>query len=51
MSIDRVVANASPIIVFYKSNLVHVIEQLCTEFVVPDAVWQEITEAGLWLSE
>ena len=46
MPVDRVVTNASPLIVLCKSGHDHLIEQLWEEVIVPDAVWREVVAAG-----
>jgi len=40
MPIDRVVCNASPLIVLLKCGYGHLLERLWDEVVVPTAVWQ-----------
>lgn len=44
--INRVIINASPLIVLFKSQQVELLPQLFTEILVPSAVWNEITAAG-----
>lgn len=44
--IDRVIINASPLIVLFKSQQAELLPQLFTEILVPAAVWNEITAAG-----
>ena len=43
MPIDRVVINASPLIVLFKSNQADLLPKLFNEILVPQAVWQEVT--------
>lgn len=42
----RVVTNASPLIVLCKGGFANLFPQVCTEVLVPDAVWQEVTLGG-----
>ncbi len=42
MPIERVVINASPLIVLFKSQLADLLPQLFTEILVPKAVWDEV---------
>ena len=44
--IKRVIVNASPLIVLFKSQQAELLPQLFEEILVPDAVWEEITAAG-----
>ena len=46
MTIEKVVVNASPLILLSKINLTDLLPRLFTEVVVPDAVWQEIARGG-----
>ncbi len=46
MLIKRVLVNASPLIVLFKSQQAELLPQLFEEILVPDAVWEEITAAG-----
>jgi predicted nucleic acid-binding protein len=46
MSVDKVVINASPLIILFKSGLADLLPQLFTEIVVPEAVWREVTSGG-----
>jgi len=46
MPIDLLVVNASPLITLFRSGLAEILPALCPGIVVPNAVWQEITEAG-----
>ena len=46
MPVERVVINASPLIVLFRSNLEKMLPQLFKEIVVPDAVWHEIVDGG-----
>ncbi|MBE9158660.1 DUF3368 domain-containing protein [Nodosilinea sp. LEGE 06152] len=43
MPVDRVVVNASPLIVLFKSEQADLLPQLFSEILVPQAVWQEVT--------
>ncbi|TVQ13916.1 MAG: DUF3368 domain-containing protein [Leptolyngbya sp. DLM2.Bin27] len=43
MSVDRVVVNASPLIVLFKSGQADLLPQLFSEILIPQAVWQEVT--------
>lgn len=43
MPIDRVVVNASPLIVLFNSNQADLLPQLFNEIYVPQAVWEEVT--------
>jgi predicted nucleic acid-binding protein len=42
MQIDKVVINASPLILLFKSGLADLLPQMFSEIVVPDAVWNEV---------
>lgn len=42
MPIEKVVVNASPLILLFKSDLESILPQLFSEIVVPEAVWDEI---------
>lgn len=44
--INRVIINASPLIVLFKSQQSELLPQLFTEILVPEAVWDEILAAG-----
>lgn len=44
--INRVIINSSPLIVLFKSQQAELLSQLFTEILVPEGVWNEITEAG-----
>ncbi|MBF0193970.1 MAG: hypothetical protein HQL71_05405 [Magnetococcales bacterium] len=46
MSINRVVINASPIISLFRSNQEHLLPLLFQEILIPNAVWQEVTQTG-----
>jgi predicted nucleic acid-binding protein len=45
MPLERVVVNASPLIVLFKSGQAKLLPQLFGEILVPQAVWNEITAA------
>ncbi len=42
MPVDKVVLNASPLILLCNSELAFILPKLFAEIVVPEAVWQEI---------
>lgn len=46
MKIERVVVNASPLIVLCKGNLAHLFPQLFVEVLVPATVWEEVMAGG-----
>ena len=46
MKIDRVVINASPLIILFKSQLAHLLPDLFEEILVPTAVWNEVAAEG-----
>ena len=46
MTIEKVVVNASPLILLSKINLADLLTRLFTEVVIPGAVWQEIARGG-----
>jgi predicted nucleic acid-binding protein len=46
VKIDRIVVNASPLIVLFKAGLSELLPQLFTEIMVPSAVWNEILAGG-----
>ena len=46
MPVDRVVINASPLIILFRSNLEKLLPQLFKEIVVPGSVWREIVDGG-----
>ncbi len=41
MKIDRVVINASPLIILFKSQLAHLLPDLFEEILTPIAVWDK----------
>ncbi|MBE9110369.1 DUF3368 domain-containing protein [Nodosilinea sp. LEGE 07298] len=43
MSLERVVVNASPLIVLFKSGQAELLPKLFREILVPQTVWQEVT--------
>lgn len=53
--VEKVIINASPLIVLFKSKQSELLPQLFTEILVPEAVWKEITakndEAARQLTE
>jgi predicted nucleic acid-binding protein len=46
VTIDKVVVDASPLILLSKVDFAGLLPKLFTEFVVPEAVWQEIIAGG-----
>jgi predicted nucleic acid-binding protein len=46
MPIDRVVINASPLIILFRSGQAELLGQLWPEVVVPGAVWAEVLAGG-----
>jgi predicted nucleic acid-binding protein len=46
MPIDRVVVNASPLIVLFRSGQAELLGQLWNEVLVPGAVWTEVLAGG-----
>lgn len=46
MKSDRVVVNASPLIVLFKADLAHLLPRVFTEVLVPGAVWDEVIAGG-----
>ena len=46
MPIDRIVINASPLICLFRSNQANLLPLLFNEILIPDAVWQEVTQSG-----
>jgi predicted nucleic acid-binding protein len=48
MPIDQVVANASPLIVLFRSGQAALLGQLWREVLVPGAVWMEVLAGGPW---
>lgn len=46
MPIEKIVVNASPLILLFKSGLEGLLPQLFSEIVVPAAVWDEISRGG-----
>lgn len=43
MKINRVIVNASPLIILFKSRLSHLLPQLFEEILIPESVWDEVT--------
>lgn len=46
MKSDRVVVNASPLIVLFKADLAHLLPRVFTDVLVPGAVWDEVIAGG-----
>ena len=46
MRIERVVVNASPLIVLFRSGQIELLPRLFHEILVPDSVWREVTSGG-----
>lgn len=46
MKTERVVVNASPLIVLFKSGLADLLPALFTEIIVPQSVWDEVIVGG-----
>lgn len=46
MLINQVVINASPLICLYRSNQEDLLPLLFKEILIPDAVWQEVTQSA-----
>ena len=46
MRINRIVINASPLISLFRSDLQDLLPALFSEILVPDAVWQEVTQSS-----
>ncbi|MFO1433867.1 MAG: DUF3368 domain-containing protein [Candidatus Competibacteraceae bacterium] len=46
MQIERVVVNASPLIVLFLSGQAGLLPQLFNEIIIPEAVWQEVVTGG-----
>lgn len=46
MLIDRVVINASPLIILFKSQQADLLPALFNEILIPGAVWNEVIAAG-----
>lgn len=46
MQIEKVVINASPLILLFKSHFEWLLPKLFTEIIVPEAVWDEISRGG-----
>ena len=47
MPLDRVVVNASPLLVLFKSGQAELLPQLFGEILVPQAVWNEVMAAQM----
>ena len=46
MVIDRVVINASPLIIIFRGHLESLLPELFSEICIPEAVWSEVTGQG-----
>lgn len=46
MQIEKVVVNASPLILLFKSGLDDLLPQLFSTIIVPEAVWDEVSRGG-----
>lgn len=46
MKIEKAVADASPLILLFKSGLADLLPQLFAQVVVPEAVWKEVMAGG-----
>jgi predicted nucleic acid-binding protein len=46
MPIEKIVANASPLILLFKSGSKGLLPQLFSEIVVPESVWDEVSRGG-----
>lgn len=46
MKIEKVVVNASPLIILERAQLTHLLTNLFAEVVVPNAVWSEVAAGG-----
>jgi predicted nucleic acid-binding protein len=46
MQIEKVVVNASPLILLFKSGLDDLLPQLFSTIIVPEAVWDEVSSGG-----
>ena len=46
MPVEKIVLNASPLILLYNSELSFILPALFPEIVVPEAVWQEIVDGS-----
>src|SRR5215468_9869376 len=47
MLIDRVVVNASPLIILFKSQFENLLAKLFVEVLVPGAVWDEVVSGSV----
>ena len=43
MQIEKVVINASPLILLFKSHFEWLLPKLFTEIIVPEAIWDEVS--------
>jgi predicted nucleic acid-binding protein len=43
---DRIVVNASPVIVLFKADLAYLLPHLFTDILIPGAVWDEVIAGG-----
>lgn len=46
MKVEKIVVNASPLILLFKSGLADLLPQLFTDIVITDAVWKEVVDGG-----
>jgi len=46
MPVDKIVINASPLILLFNSELSFILPAMFNEIVIPDAVWNEIVNSG-----
>jgi predicted nucleic acid-binding protein len=47
MPIEKIVLNASPIIILYKAQMENILPQLFNDIIIPKAVFDEITKARI----
>ena len=46
MPIERVVINASPLIILFKAHLENLFPKLFSDICIPEAVWSEVTDVN-----
>lgn len=46
MPVEKIIVNASPLILLFNSELDFILPEIFEEIAVPDAVWKEITDSG-----